>query len=217
MNLMDYTINVLDSRAAVVLSAVDFSKAFNQLEHTACLETFARKGASSQILSMLAAFLDRRTMTVRVGDKWSAEKRVNAGAPQGSVLGCYLFNIGVDDLEGVVQGTQPTVREHLTRTDDFPTVSTPTRVTPTAQNLEMSPITHANGPDFALLPRIANIPPWLKKPTEKKWTEQDMLSVKFVDDGINAEVVNMKEEPLFTIQDVAFLRPLSRLGRPNGI
>lgn len=39
-----------DNRAATVLSAVDFSKAFNRLEHWHCLQTFYRKGASSQIM-----------------------------------------------------------------------------------------------------------------------------------------------------------------------
>lgn len=38
-------------------------------------------------------------MTVGDEGKMSNTRPVNAGAPQGSVLGCYLFNIGVDDLE----------------------------------------------------------------------------------------------------------------------
>ena len=100
MNVLDYTINALkDNRSAMVLSAVDFSKAFNRLEHLACLNTLAKRGASTQIIRILASFLIGRTMTVKVHDSWSDLRTVNAGAPQGSVLGCYLFNLGVDDLE----------------------------------------------------------------------------------------------------------------------
>ena len=61
--------------------------------------TFARRGASTQVLHLLAAFLKDRTMSVRLEGIASEPRKVNAGAPQGSVLGCYLFNIGVDDLE----------------------------------------------------------------------------------------------------------------------
>ena len=38
-------------------------------------------------------------MTVRVGEKKSKLLKVNAGAPQGSVLGSFLFNMGTDDLD----------------------------------------------------------------------------------------------------------------------
>lgn len=88
-----------DNRAGVVMSAIDFSKAFNRLDHLKCLQSFAKKDASSQILQMLAAFLNGRTMTVRLEGTTSEPRRINAGAPQGSVLGCYLFNVGVDDLK----------------------------------------------------------------------------------------------------------------------
>ena len=88
-----------DHRSAVVLSAIDLSKAFNRLEHEACLKSFRAKGASNQVLSLLSAFFMGRVMTVRVGTSRSAPHAVNAGAPQGSVLGCFLFNIGTDNLE----------------------------------------------------------------------------------------------------------------------
>ena len=38
-------------------------------------------------------------MTVKVEGKKSKLRNVNAGAPQGSVLGTYIFNIGTDRLE----------------------------------------------------------------------------------------------------------------------
>ena len=58
------------------------------------------------------------------------QKEVNAGAPQGSVLGSYLFNIGIDDLEENVQSTTANDEpvEHMPRSDDFLTVSTPVSV-----------------------------------------------------------------------------------------
>ena len=171
MTLIDYVINSLeDNRSAVVLSAVDFSKAFNRLEHLACLKSFAKLGASTDIILLVAAFLHGRSMTVKVGSSWSDPKPVNEGAPRVSVLGCFLFNIGVDDLdEGPLPNVEPAaVREHMNRTDDFPALSTPTRVNTGLGQPGLSPISGNNTADFTLLPRIANIPPWLKKKTEKK-------------------------------------------------
>lgn len=60
---------------------------------------FVKKGASNQLLGVLAAFLTKRCMRVKVGNELSEDRAVNAGAPQGSVLGCFLFKMGVDDLE----------------------------------------------------------------------------------------------------------------------
>ena len=92
-----------DNRAAVCLTAIDYSKAFNRLRHDKCLEAFARLGASNTTIELLAGFLANRSMLVRVGEALSSPLPINAGAPQGSVLGSYLFNIGTDDLEEGVE------------------------------------------------------------------------------------------------------------------
>ena len=111
-----------DNRAAVVLSAIDFLKAFNRLEHGKCLESFKKKGASTDTLRLLASFLSGHQMTVRIGEVRTGLLPVNAGAPKGSVFGCYLFNIGEDDLEegfcGREAGQANANNETLCRTDD---------------------------------------------------------------------------------------------------
>ena len=44
MKAIDYTMNALEgNRSAVVLSAVDFWKAFNRSEHSASLQTLKKK------------------------------------------------------------------------------------------------------------------------------------------------------------------------------
>ena len=102
IKVIDYVTAALeDSRAAViyVLSAVDFSKVFNRLEYCSYIKTIAEHWASSDVLQLLATFLMGQTMTVTVGSCWSNPKLVIAGAPRESLLGCYFFNLGVDDLE----------------------------------------------------------------------------------------------------------------------
>ena len=74
-----------DSRAASILTSIDYSKAFNRIEHLPLLQSFAQKGAPNHILRVLTTFLSDRQMTVKVDNCFSSKRQVNAGAPQGSV------------------------------------------------------------------------------------------------------------------------------------
>ena len=91
--------NAEDYRSSTVLAAIDYSKAFNRLSFQHCLQAFKKKGASTNVIRLIATFLTNRQMTVRVGECWSDPLPVNGGCPQGSVLGVFLFNITTDDLE----------------------------------------------------------------------------------------------------------------------
>ena len=91
--------NLEDRRAGTVLTAIDYAKAFNRLSFQHCLEAFAKQGASTLILRLIATFLRGRSMSVRVASTWSEPREVTGGCPQGSILGVMLFNITTDDLE----------------------------------------------------------------------------------------------------------------------
>ena len=86
-------------RAATLLTAIDYAKAFNHMSFQECLRSLARHGASNQVIGLIAAFLTGRTMSVRVGSAWSKKWPVFGGVPQGSILGVLLFNITTDNLE----------------------------------------------------------------------------------------------------------------------
>ena len=91
--------NLEDHRAATVLTAIDYAKAFNRLCYQSCLQSLAAKGASTQVIGLVATFLSNRTMQLKVGNSWSEPLPVTGGVPQGSLIGVYLFNASTDDLE----------------------------------------------------------------------------------------------------------------------
>ena len=88
-----------DNRACVSLLAIDFQKAFNRMNHQVCLSALAARGASNQTLNMAAAFLDKRSMCVKVGSVKSTTRLVPGGAPQGTKCGNFLFCVSVQDIE----------------------------------------------------------------------------------------------------------------------
>ena len=87
-----------NGKSAVNLTAIDFSKAFNRLDHNACLRALARRGASNQTLRMVYLFLENRTMLVRHGEMESKERSVHGGSPQGTKLGNVLFCLTVEGI-----------------------------------------------------------------------------------------------------------------------
>ena len=92
-----------DNRAGTLITSIDYAKAFNRLSYQECLLALANKGASSEIIALIATFLRNRTMTVKVGESWSTPRPVHGGVPQGSLLGVILFNITTEDLEDGLQ------------------------------------------------------------------------------------------------------------------
>ena len=195
----EMTTDLEDNRNVCVVTSIDFSKAFNRLQHLSCLQAFQRKGASTEIIALLASFMSGRKMAVRIGSRTSSFKAVNAGAPQGSVLGSYLFAIGIDDIEeGCSLPELPFIQlpdEHLNEVD-YPASSTPARIGPSDQPVPVSPmgagVVRRLG-DFSLLPRVANAPPWMRGPKDPTWRRKPPLDiVKYIDDGLDIVIVNIK-------------------------
>ena len=87
-----------DPNAAVNLMAVDFQKAFNRMDHGACLNALARLGGKEEQISLVASFLHDRKMSVKINDYLSLPRAVPGGAPQGSILACFLFCATIQGL-----------------------------------------------------------------------------------------------------------------------
>ena len=96
-----------DPRAASLLTSIDYAKAFNRLDFGCCLRALADKGASNEVLQLIASFLTSRTMSVKVGQEVSAPRIVLGGVPQGSILGVFLFNATIDSFESSSRDVLP--------------------------------------------------------------------------------------------------------------
>lgn len=83
---------------AMSLLSIDFQKAFNRMSHAACIRQLTVSGARTEWINVVAAFLYNRTMTVHIDGVTSTTRKVPGGAPQGSVLGSYLFCVTTDGL-----------------------------------------------------------------------------------------------------------------------
>ena len=71
--------NAEDYRAGTVITSIDYAKAFNRMSFQHCLKALAKKGATSEHLKLIATFLTRRMMSVRVGEAWSKPREVTGG------------------------------------------------------------------------------------------------------------------------------------------
>ena len=77
----------------------DYSKAFDTVQFKAVLTKMHGMGFSHAFLQWMANYLTDRKQLVQIDDKSSETATVKFGVPQGSILGPFIFNLYVADLQ----------------------------------------------------------------------------------------------------------------------
>ena len=81
---------------------LDFSKAFDLINHHILLEKLTNSGLPRHIVRWIGAFLPDRSQKVMIGSNCSRSGSPNGGVPQGTLSGPKCFLLYVNDLEANV-------------------------------------------------------------------------------------------------------------------
>ena len=85
---------------------LDFSKAFDKVDHRILLQKLKAIGIPEQLCKWTKSFLDNRKQFVAVDGSISSESDVISGVPQGTVLGPLLFLIYIADIDDDLQASK---------------------------------------------------------------------------------------------------------------
>lgn len=80
------------------LLLLDFSKAFDCVDHEILSVKLKSCGISGQLLSLINSYLKDRMQFVSLKENFSKQKSIKVGVPQGSILAPTLFLIYINDL-----------------------------------------------------------------------------------------------------------------------
>ena len=100
--MVDNWRKALDENELVGVAMVDFSKAFDMVNHSILLRKMYSYGVRGREWKWFQDYLTGRRQRVCAGDEKSSWTNIHKGVPQGSILGPLLFTMYVNDLPKAV-------------------------------------------------------------------------------------------------------------------
>lgn len=95
-------VNNLDKQSSALGLFIDFSRAFDQIDHALLLHKLSRYGIRGIALKLLESYIIKRYQIVELNGTLCKPRVVTRGVPQGSVLGPLLYVIYSNDLANYI-------------------------------------------------------------------------------------------------------------------
>src|SRR5277367_5043653 len=95
----------LDKGQEIKVVALDISCAFDSVWHSGLLSKLMSAGIGGYVYRWIHDFLNDRYIRVVINGRESSAASINAGVPQGSILGPTLFLIFINDITQVLSST----------------------------------------------------------------------------------------------------------------
>lgn len=103
IQITDDIMRATDNGLLTALVLLDYSKAFDSIDHEILMAVLDFVGLSKNAILMLKNYILNRKQIVKIGDSLSSPLSLHCGVPQGSVLGPLLFSLYTCNLHSCIK------------------------------------------------------------------------------------------------------------------